>query len=72
MVHVSVEEVEKYKDTNPFADSVPVNDILKMHIMWSHGVNSHLWLNSYYYNDSEQESISLPNQVPSASYNKPN
>ena len=44
VTHVSVEGVEKYKDTNPFADSVPVNSILKMHVMQSDGVNSHLWL----------------------------
>ena len=41
-IHVSVEEVEKYQDTNSFADSVPVNGILKMHVMWSDSVNSHL------------------------------
>ena len=36
-----------------------------MHVMWSDSVNSHLWLNSSYYNDSEPTSISLSNQVPS-------
>ena len=36
-----------------------------MHVMWSDSVNSHLWLNSSYYNDSEPASISLSNQVPS-------
>ena len=68
MIHVFVEEVEKYKDTNPFADSVPVNGILEMHVMLSDGVNSHLWLHSSYYNDSEQASIRLPNQVPSGTF----
>ena len=65
VIHVSTEEVEKYKDTNPFAGSVPVSGIFKMHVMRSDGVNSHLWLNSSYYNDAEPASISLPKQVAS-------
>ena len=64
VIHVPT-EVEKYKDTNPFAESVPVNSIFKMHVMHSDGVNSHLWLNSSYYNDAEPASISLPKQVAS-------
>ena len=65
VIHVPTEEVEKYKDTNPFAESVPVNGIFKMHVMHSDSVNSHLWLNSSYYNDAEPASISLPKQVAS-------
>ena len=65
VTHVPTEEKEKYKDTNPFAESVPVNYIFKMHAMHSDGVNSHLWLNSSYYNDAEPASISLPKQVAS-------
>ena len=65
VIHVSIEEVEKYKDTNPFAESVPVNSIFKMHVMHSDGVNSHMWLNSSYYNDAEPAIISLPKQVAS-------
>ena len=66
MILVTTEEVGKYKDTNPFAESVPVNGIFKMHVMHSDGVNSHLWLNSSYYNDAEPASISLPKQVASS------
>ena len=65
MILVTTEEVGKYKDTNPFAESVPVNGIFKMHVMHSDGVNSHLWLNSSYYNDAEPASISLPKQFAS-------
>ena len=57
--------MEKYTDTNPFAESVPVNGIFKMHVMHSDSVNSYLWLNSSYYNDAEPASISLPKQVAS-------
>ena len=48
VIHVPTEEVGKYKDTNPFAESLPVNSIFKMHAMCS------------YYNDAEPASISLP------------
>ena len=64
MIHVPT-EVEKYTDTNPFVESVPVNGIFKMHVMHSDSVNSYLWLNSSYYNDAEPASISLPKQVAS-------
>ena len=64
VVHV-LTEVVKYKDTNPFAELVPVNGIFKMHVMRRDGVNSHLWLNSSYYNDAEPASILLPKQVAS-------
>ena len=57
VIHVPTEEVEKYKDSNPFAESVPVNDIFKMHVMRSDSVNYHLWLNSSYYNDANQQAF---------------
>ena len=65
VIHVPTEEVEKCKDTNPFVESELVNGIFKMHVMGSDGVNSHLWPNSFYYNDAESASISLPKQVAS-------
>ena len=64
VIHVPT-EVEKYKDTNPFTESVPVNSLFKMHVVHSDTVNSHLWLNSSYYNDAKPASISLPKQVAS-------
>ena len=63
VIHAATKEVEKYKDTAPFAESVPANGIFKIHVMHSDSVNSHLWFNSFYYNDAEPASISLPKQV---------
>ena len=46
VIYISDDDVEAYKRTDPFADSVPVPGISKMHVMISNCENTQLWLNS--------------------------
>ena len=54
VICISNDDVEAYKRTDPFADSVPVPGISKMHVMISNCENTQLWLNSAYQNQIHQ------------------
>ena len=60
IVHVSKEEVNAYKDSNPFSKSIPVHGISKMHVMKSDGTSSYLWSNSSYHQSGTKANIQLP------------
>ena len=61
VIYIRNDDVEAYKRTDPFADSVPVPDISKMHVMISNCENTQLWLNSAH-QKSDSPSITICNK----------
>ena len=60
VIYISSDDVEAYKRTDPFADSVPVPGISKMHFILSNE-NTQLWLNSAH-QKSDPPSITICNK----------
>lgn len=60
IVHVSNEEVNAYKELDPFSNSIPVHGISKMHVMKSNGKTSYFWTNSSYHKSGSQPNIQIP------------
>ena len=40
------DEIDTYKSEDPFANSVSIKGIARMHVISSNGETTHLWLNS--------------------------
>ena len=59
IIHITAEEVNAYKDSNPFNNSVPVHGISKMHVMKSDGETSYLWSNSSYHKSGSKPNIQI-------------
>ena len=60
-IHIMADEIDTYKLEGPFANSVPVKGICRMHVIVSNGETKHLWLNSKHEKSDNKSQISLGN-----------
>ena len=60
-IHVMADEIDTYKLEDPFANSVPIKGICRMHVIGSNGETKHLWLNSKHEKSDNKSQISLGN-----------
>ena len=59
VIHVMGDEIDKSE--NPFANSVPIKGIARMHVISSNGETTHLWQNSKHEKSDNKPQISLGN-----------
>ena len=55
------DEINTYKLEHPFANSVPIKGISRMHVISLNGDTTHLWLNSKHEKSGNKPQISLGN-----------
>ena len=55
------DEIDINKLEDPFANSVPIKGICRMHVIGSNGETKHLWLNSKHEKSDNKSQISLGN-----------
>ena len=59
IIHVTAEEVNAYKKSNSFRNSVPVHGISKIHVMKSDGKTSYFWSNSFHHKTDSNPNIQM-------------
>ena len=55
IIHISEATIQKFRETDPFENVVPVNGISKMHVMFVDSNNTFLWQNSEFHKTAEPD-----------------